>query len=220
MDGTGEFLDGFLSALGSSCEVRIIRYPTDRALGYEELLELALLELPEGKPVFLLGESFGGPLALKVAAARKREVRGVLLVASFARYLKGRLRSVLPFLRVAPVVVPPTWVLSWLLTNGRGFAGEGRLRNTLLALSRSAVKRRMEAVLDVDARNELKELHVPVLCLRAVHDRVVAAAAAEEVVAAARSGTVVVVPGPHFLLQCEAERCADIVRTFVRDAAF
>ncbi|MFO1494436.1 MAG: alpha/beta fold hydrolase [Lysobacterales bacterium] len=216
MDGTGVFLDGLVSELGDFCEITVVRYPPDRPLGYDELVSVALEFIPEGRAVVLLGESFGGPLALKLANLRAAEVRAVILVASFARYLKGRLRSLVPLVRVAPFFAPPASFLRWLLANGRRFAGDSKLRSTLSSLSANAVRRRLASVFEIDARGELGALQVPVLCLRATGDRVVPASAADEIVATAWLGSIVDVPGPHFLLQCETQSCARVIKNFVR----
>jgi thioesterase domain-containing protein len=70
MDGTGELFAPFLAALGPDQAVVVVRYPTDRELGYAELEQVARAALPVDQPFILLGESFSGPVAIcRLAAA-------------------------------------------------------------------------------------------------------------------------------------------------------
>jgi pimeloyl-[acyl-carrier protein] methyl ester esterase len=68
IDGTGKFLGVFAQALRPSVEPMIVSYPSDRALGYDELEALVLAALPSDRGYILLGESFSGPLAVRIAA--------------------------------------------------------------------------------------------------------------------------------------------------------
>ncbi|MFX9246871.1 alpha/beta fold hydrolase, partial [Acinetobacter baumannii] len=64
--------------------VDFIAYPEHQPLGYQELLDLVLPTLPAGRFV-VLGESFGGPLAVEIAARFKERVAGLILAATYVR---------------------------------------------------------------------------------------------------------------------------------------
>ena len=67
LDGSGKLFRGFINSIGAALEPRIVSYPPDQPLGYEELESLIEAALPSQRPFFLLGESFSGPLAARSA---------------------------------------------------------------------------------------------------------------------------------------------------------
>ncbi len=74
MDGTGELLQLQLAGLKSVFDIRCLSIPTDDLTGWDGLLEqVAHLigreqQVSPSRPIYLCGESFGGCLALKLAA--------------------------------------------------------------------------------------------------------------------------------------------------------
>ena len=66
MDGMGEIRAPLVSALAPRLRVVALSYPQDRPLGYAELTQIVLDRLPPGRLV-MLGESFGGPIAIRIA---------------------------------------------------------------------------------------------------------------------------------------------------------
>ncbi|HEX2836088.1 MAG TPA: hypothetical protein VHW00_23995 [Thermoanaerobaculia bacterium] len=101
LDGTGTLFGEFIAALPPHIAPVVIRYPTDEALSYEELLAFIEERLPEGT-FAVLGESFSGPLAIELAAKSPR-VRAVILCASFVRSpVRFAAWLVRPSLRVTP----------------------------------------------------------------------------------------------------------------------
>lgn len=68
LDGTGDLFGPLLPFLGDSTPTLVVRYPPDVPLGYAALTDLARASLPSDGPFFLLGESFSGPVAVKLAA--------------------------------------------------------------------------------------------------------------------------------------------------------
>src|ERR1700677_3088878 len=68
LDGTGILSRQFVDAIGESVETQIIAYPTDQPLGYAELEKLVREALPRDRPYVVLGESFSGPVAIRLGA--------------------------------------------------------------------------------------------------------------------------------------------------------
>ncbi|HMA00429.1 MAG TPA: hypothetical protein VKP66_20995 [Steroidobacteraceae bacterium] len=69
LDGTGKLFAAFLRALGPGVESRVVEYSPDEPLGYEELELRVRAALPRDRPYVLLGESFSGPIAMRIAAS-------------------------------------------------------------------------------------------------------------------------------------------------------
>jgi pimeloyl-[acyl-carrier protein] methyl ester esterase len=83
LDGTGELFQSFLKVLPSSLTPQVVSYPTEQYLTYKELASLVRSVLLPQEPFVLLGESFSGPLSIKVAALSPPNLRAIILWASF-----------------------------------------------------------------------------------------------------------------------------------------
>ncbi|WP_222623176.1 alpha/beta fold hydrolase [Ramlibacter cellulosilyticus] len=214
MDGTGELFRAFVNAV--RLDTQIIRYPTDRALGYTELEQLVLSELPPEEPYLLLGESFSGPIALSIAARRPPSLRGVVSCCSFARNPRpglAPLRALVNWLPDRPPIDPLMWFLA-----GRFSTPELReaLSRALAQVSPSALRARLTAVIGVDVVATLHSISVPLMYLRASEDRVVPAAASEIILDNVPGSRAEELVGPHFLLQTRPKEVAKLVEEFMQ----
>jgi pimeloyl-ACP methyl ester carboxylesterase len=68
LDGTGKLFAEFLKVIESRIDTLVVAYPSDTPMSYDELERLVLASLPADRPFVLLGESFSGPLAIRIAA--------------------------------------------------------------------------------------------------------------------------------------------------------
>jgi pimeloyl-ACP methyl ester carboxylesterase len=208
MDGTGLLFQPWIAAKPEGVEVRVIDFPVDAALGYEELLPLVRARLPQDRPYVLLAESFSGPLGLMLAAEAPPNLRGLVLCCTFAG-------NPLPWLAWSRPFVPLAGSPALLAHLGhRALFGRFGNRQTKAALSDAlrrvhpaALRARMRAVLGVDVTPLLPQVAVPVLYLTAKKDRVVPPSASRHLAAALPQMRVAHVAAPHMLLQampCEA----------------
>ncbi|HEY2584229.1 MAG TPA: alpha/beta hydrolase [Tepidisphaeraceae bacterium] len=221
LDGSGVLFAPMLKHLAPEVEPVIVRYPPDRALGYEELLPTVLAALPSGSPFVLVAESFSGPLALMCAARRPAGLIGVVLCASFIRNPVWRRPGWLRHL-VRPFVfrLYPKLSLARGLLVGRSSPELRRLIAEALAPLRPEVlAHRVRSVLGVDVTKELLARPVPILYLRATRDVIVPAHNAAEIVAMCPSVRVVEIPAPHAVLQTQPAASVAAIVTFVRDLA-
>ena len=85
LDGTGVLFRPFLQACPEHVTPVVIDFPRDERLDYAELEQHVVDRLPTADRTVIVGESFSGPLALRVAARRPAGLIGVVLCASFVR---------------------------------------------------------------------------------------------------------------------------------------
>src|SRR5262245_10771883 len=82
LDGTGQLFKGLLAALPSRFNPLVVSLPQRGDQCYATLAAYVAELLPAAGPFVLLGESFSGPLALRVAAKSDANLIAVVLVAS------------------------------------------------------------------------------------------------------------------------------------------
>lgn len=219
-------LDGTTSLLGDFCErladlgvvASAVAYPPDKAFGYEQLEPLVRAQLP-AEPFLLLGESFSGPLAIRIAAAPPPNLLGVVLSTTFARAPVTGLSAFAPLLRFAPAR-PPMPLLSWLLLGPWATPRlHSQLSSALGTVRPSVLRARAAATLRVDVSTRLPSVRLPVLQLVASSDRLLAGSAASALASGLLQCRTVTIPGPHLLLQTATRECAEEVAAFASGLA-
>lgn len=218
LDGTGKLFAEFLRASESRIRSMVVSYPTDMPLGYDELETLVRAALPAREAFVLLGESFSGPLAIRIAARPPPGLRGLILCVSFAANPYPRwawARSLAAFL---PLKSFPRWLRAPLMWGSASPSRAPRQSQRALAqVSAAVIRRRIAALLAVDETAALAEIRVPTLVLRATHDWVVSAAATSRILRGIAHAREVAIEGPHLLLQTCAAQCAAAVIEFIAE---
>lgn len=218
MDGTGRMFTDFTAALPPSIDPVVISYPVDEPLGYAELETYLEGNLPTVGRFALLGESFSGPLALRIAARGHPRLAAVVLVASFARNpLPGIGAWLRPFVgswcfRIAP----PQWVIR------RFLAGTDASSNLIAdfqaavrTVSAAVMARRAKEVLVVDVRQSLPQIRVPVLLLSATHDKLVSSRSSNDFGVLENDFEHVSIDAPHLILQVQPGIAARAIESFL-----
>jgi pimeloyl-[acyl-carrier protein] methyl ester esterase len=218
MDGTGDLFCPLIEALGSDVATIVVRYP-DGPLSYCEHEAIARAALPTDRPFVVLGESYSGPVAVSLAAESPPGLLGYILSTSFVGCPRPILKLLRPLLSLGSLNLLPGWIAAHF-TLGR--FGTSDLREAQQRVLRSVSARtlvaRLRSMADVDVCEELKNISVPGLYLRATEDRLVPHQAARLFERLASKGRVVDVEGPHFLLQANPQGAAREIRTFMADA--
>lgn len=213
LDGTGVAFTEFRAAL-RDVETCVIRYPTE-ASGYAFLERHVRACLPADRPILLVGESYGGPLVVSVAASPPPNLVGAALCATFLRCPRPTLRPFRALLRILPARRLPGRLLAPLLL-GR-FATPRHVEtidSTLAAASPDAMLRRLLDVASVDVTAQARRVEVPSLYLRGSRDRLVPAGAAALVRSFMPAAQLVEIDAPHLLLQVAAQSAAGEMRRF------
>lgn len=217
LDGIGTRLADFLAHLGEGFDARIVGYPPDRPLDYAALEQLVRAALPEDRAYVLIGESFSGPIALRIASNAPAGLRAVVLCGSFVRSPFPHLRWTAPLLAHLPIKSLPRWMRALLLWGSDASAGiPAQAQRATAGVAPAVLRTRLAALLTVDARAAAARIRVPMLVIRARHDRLVGRRATREILEAAPHAKTVEVDGPHLLLQTRPCECASLVARFIR----
>jgi len=221
MDGSGSLFADFIASLPSSMEATVVKYPPDRALDYAELEALARAELPTHGPFLLVGESFSGPVAVALAASSPVGLRGLVLVCSFVRSPITLPRMLHPLISLLPVwLVPARMAAAVLLGRFQTATLCARLKSVIASVRPAVWRVRLRSVLSADVADRLSNVKVPVLYLRAEHDRVVPRSAFDLIARLLPKVYLVELQGPHFLLQAKPIESAAQVRAFAHEVGF
>jgi pimeloyl-[acyl-carrier protein] methyl ester esterase len=218
LDGTATLLSEFKSAsMASFSSVTTVSYPPDKALNYAELELIARSALPKDKPFVLLGESFSGPIALSIAANPPPGLVGLVLSATFANNPVALLKPFASLTRFAPIRAFPVSVLSWFLL-GSWVTPElkAALQEALYSVAPSVLRTRAAESLRADVTSSLSSISVPVLYLRAAHDRLILPGSGDRILLAIPHAKHINIPGPHLLLQAAPVLCAKAVSDFAK----
>ncbi|HET9472467.1 MAG TPA: hypothetical protein VFO82_01155, partial [Steroidobacteraceae bacterium] len=201
LDGTGELFAPLVRAL-DGFPTQVVAYPPDRAMTYAEHEAHARARLPDAEDFVLLAESFSGPVGIALAAARPARLKGLILCATFAANplpIFGPLRRWMAILPAAQI--PPGFMAPWLYA-GRSTPELRRAHAAAMArVSAQVIRARVAAILGVDQRALLPKITVPMMYMRARHDRMIPASAGRAILALRPDVELSEFDAPHFLLQ-------------------
>jgi pimeloyl-ACP methyl ester carboxylesterase len=217
LDGTGKLFGEFAHVLRPTVEPLILSYPPDQPLGYDELEALVLAALPKTGSFVLLGESFSGPIAIRIAARAPPGLAGLILCAAFAKNPYPRLRWARPLAAYLPLKSLPRWLrapLMWGSASPRH--APARIERATAGVAAAVIRHRIAALLAVDDSAALATVAIPTLLLSARHDRVISRAATQWILKILPGARWVEIDGPHLLLQTRAAECAAAVLNFMR----
>jgi pimeloyl-ACP methyl ester carboxylesterase len=220
MDGLATLRSEFIAALAPDLTGTIVAYPVDRPLAYAELESLARAQIPQ-QPFVLVGESFSGPIAISLAAAGPPGLCGLVLVASFAQCPRPVPRWLRALAALLPVwLIPTRWTTTFLLGGQAAAALRSRFAAAIATVSPRVWRARLRSVLFSDMATQLSKVSVPIMYLRATHDRVVQRRVSLMISQAAPGLRIVDVAGPHCLLLVNPRESAAHVKQFVREISF
>lgn len=216
LDGTGLLFRALIEALGSQVESKIVTYPVDRPLGYDELEALVRATLPAERRYVVLGESFSGPIAIRLAADPPAGMAGVILCVTFAKNPHPLLAWMKPWTAGLPVKGLPAWMRAPFMWGGWSANGEPpEVMRATATVEEAVLRQRIAAVLAVDETCALARIRMPALVLQARDDHVVPHSAGEHILRTLPSAKLVEVEGPHLLLQMRPTECAALVKRFL-----
>lgn len=218
LDGTGDLFRWFARRAPDSVTVDAVSYPPDRQSGvldYPSHLDYARRRLPSDGPFLLLGESFSGPVAVRLAAETPPGLAGVVLSNTFVRSPSWSGFRHLPWERLFKRLVPRNVVRRRLAGTDTTPEILAAVREVTRKVEPAVRAARMREALTVDARDALARVEVPVLYLRGTRDRLVRGRCLRTILAVKPETTVAEIDAPHMLLQIAPDAAWEAIRAFV-----
>ncbi len=218
LDGTGRLFQWLLAALPPEIAPVVVSFPSDVEADYAALETRVVALLPTDRPFVLLGESFSGPLALRLAARGDANLAGLILVASFVSqpiaWLPGFVRHFLrPFMARAPIPLP---LLQWLVLGEDPSAALVEVTlESLRSVDPAVLTTRAKAALGVYATAALLHCPVPILYLGGSRDRLISPETAAHLQALRPDLDCVMLDAPHFVLQRAPAQAAAAIIAFL-----
>jgi pimeloyl-[acyl-carrier protein] methyl ester esterase len=198
LDGTGALFAPFAAAKPPGAALTIVPLP-DRLSEYAALTTAVTGTAALDSDTILIAESFGGPLALRLA--RQRAPAAVVLVNSFIRApLPPAVCRLIPAALFA-MPMPDVVLRHWLLGDAASPALVHALRAALARVPVSTLAARVRALASLDAAADAAQLTCPLLYLRGTSDRLVRERSVGELQASAPAMQVARLSGPHLLLE-------------------
>lgn len=213
-DGTGAMFARLVVALGDAFEPLPIAYPETGPQDYDTLARGISERIVSEREFIVLGESFAGPLAYRIALAAGDRCRGAVFVATYltnpSPWLLGVLGA-LPARLSAGFVSRPLVVRLLTLSRAAECTVSREIAANFGSVAPGAIRARLRTI---GALNGLpdRKLALPCLYLQATGDRLVPAARLADFEAVCPDLTVARVAGGHFVAQENPRDCARAVR--------
>ena len=217
LDGTGDLFDRVVPHLARAFRVNVVRYPQDPTLGYAGYVELVRREIGS-RPVYVLGESFSGPIAVLVATQLREQVQGIVLAATFIKnpWPQWFMRRAA---RVDPRATPRNLRDAMLMGSYSDQELRNKVEQIVSALSRPVRAARLRAAAEVDVRRDFMRLECPVLALHGRADWLVRKSPMQRAIGEKGRARMIVFPAAHMLLQTRPAEAATEIIEFTRSSA-
>lgn len=206
MDGTGRLLSRLAAATPQHMETVVLSYPARGPQDYASLERVIAPQLPRGERYLLVAESFGGPLALRLAAPHPPGLTGVVLVNTFLASPLDPVQTlaVTPLLPLATRVPPPDALLRrFMVGDDADQTLVDELRAVLASVPAGVLAARLRQVLMANEAVAYLRCHLPMFYLQGTEDRLLGPRSLERLIHLRPGLQLEQLRGPHLLLQRE-----------------
>jgi pimeloyl-ACP methyl ester carboxylesterase len=178
-------------------------------------------KLPRDEPYVLVGESFSGPLAIRLAAQLLPGLCGLVLVVTFARNpIRWLPRWFGPFIPPMTFRLFPTWSQLRLLSAGSTSRELKQLfQSALRKVAPRVFSRRVAELLRIDVTQELQQITVPMLILAGRRDRIVPVHNLRLLRQLRSDAQIEMINCGHLLLQTAPDQAAGYLTRFLEQIA-
>lgn len=219
LDGTGLLFRPLLEALPPYINPIVVPYPSDVSLGYSQLLPMINHYIPVGRPFILLGESFGGPLSIQIAATMPSNLKALILSASFIQ-CPQRLFANWTASLIHPLPFRAFPLLSQCKRMLGGYSNDAvasLIKGALLTVKPEAMAHRMRDIVKVDVSAEFKRIECPILYLQGKRDWAVPVSNLQHMQSIKPEMQYAHISASHMLLQNQPKEAAMAISDFIQN---
>ena len=218
LDGTGELFTPFIEHLPEHIHPIVVSYPRDKPYGYKELVPLVLSYLSREDNFLILGESFSGPLAVKIAHLNPKGLKGLILCASFIKNPFRFLPSWLSIFSISPIYYfwPAAIILRAPLSKNAEKDLIKRGLKAVKSVKPKVVAGRVKSILKVNVEKELEGCKVPILYIKSEKDHLVKEHNLINIQSIKNDVVVSEIDTKHFVLQLEPKRAVEEIVKFIK----
>jgi pimeloyl-ACP methyl ester carboxylesterase len=220
MDGTGISFEPLGRLLPQDVNVKVIQYPTDRLLNFEETVKYAAnqIQSDQGNAI-VLAESFSGPVAIALVGSGQLKAKCLILCSTFARSPRPVLLKLFSYLPLELLIrIPfPGFVLRLFIKGGKEATDLflDMWQRVKALVPEKVLVHRLKVISQMDVRGWLPKLNVPCFCIIAAADRSVPTSALFDFIELVPDLRVKRIEGPHFILQAQPQACLSAIQNFV-----
>lgn len=213
LNGSSHLFTPLLDAL-LDIDCQVLPLPEQGPQDYDSLADRLIHELRH-TPFMLLGESFSGPLAYRLALRNPEGLRGLIFAASFLTSPFAPL-ALLRHLPIPLALATRPWILRTLCLGHQASDAELMLvQGEIRRLDQSLVRARLASLATLHTPQQ--HLALPALHLWPQQDRLVTAKTAKRLADYCDDLRQVRLEGPHFILQTQPRACAAAIRRFMAE---
>jgi pimeloyl-ACP methyl ester carboxylesterase len=213
MDGTGDLFERFVRFAPAEFQPIVIALPERDS--YDALVDAIDAQLPHARFV-VVGESFSGPLALRVARRASDRVAALVLCNSFIAPPRRWLLRMLPWRWIFALPVLSRWIRRLLV--GRTASNDlvDAVRHAIAKTSKDVLASRMRIIQQLDDEELLRTIECPILDLRGIHDVLVPLRTGDAIRRINQRVQTATIAAPHLLLQVAPEAAWRAIQVFMK----
>lgn len=212
MDGTGELFQWVIPFLEPSFEIKIFPLPDNIEQDYETL-ENWLASKIEWSNFILLGESFSGPLAIKLCKKFPKAINGLILISSFRNAPVNPL--LINILSKIPIHFLPKLALRIALFSSMKRSNAVTVFEKIFArLNIETIRQRILSVALVHFENLSTLGEVPTLIINGSRDIIVRPKNFINFEKDQKSSRNIIIDAPHMLLQTKPREASEEILSF------
>jgi len=213
LDGTGELFTPFIDALSSSIKVQIISYDPNKEQSYDELVKYVISNLPK-EDFVLLAESFSGIIAYQVALTKPKQLKSLILVATFLENPRPILLKFIPNSKIFALPIPTLFIRLFLLGFVTKVETINLFKKVIKKVSPNVIEYRLNEIAQLKSAH--KKLDIKTTYIQASNDKLVPSSSLNSWQKVCTNIDVFQVTGSHLILQSNPKKCAEIVTKEVR----
>lgn len=214
LDGTGILFKEILKALPATLDIQVICLDALEGDSYAKKAQYLADSLPNTE-LFLVAESYSGPMAYELCNILGNKVKQIIFLASFISAPSSLSR----YAYLIPIFAIKASKLNIWLLNKMGFAGAGSESQVLDVFksisfaNKAKLKNRLQ---NISRLSKPQNSHAtPVVYIKPTNDLLVNNRAVDEVKSVFNNTKVVTISGGHFIAQTHPIECANIIKRAV-----